>query len=336
MINNNLPINFYSNSNKNNSLHPSTPISFGAAQRGLDSLDKAITKYLEKDNLTLADRLKLQFRVLASVLNLFRKNNYVGEGHFSVVSKISDDYVLKSEKHKKYSIWFFRLIKKSEQPFSDIKSYFGSPLFDMGFMKILRNAKTSDTFMPCGVQLYDKNKKPLKYTEQIKRYDTEYLPMCASLPQKSYDALLKDINKLGERGYGLDEVNPGNVVISNNQFKIVDDLEPTEENTLMGVLTLLLLKYDHNHYAEPRPQLFNVRKEILRKALIASEKSNMYLGYKFNSYREEFDILKDILYDYHTHACDIFDKIYIMRDKGFPLKNRIEQINAFFENVELR
>ena len=309
--------------------------SFCGVQKGLDKLNSAIVKYSQKEKLSLWDRVKFQFIIVKNAFKLMKKENYISEGHEAAVYKISDEFV---SRYKKYSIkdkLKVSLINKVENPFEEVKSYYGTPLFEAGFMKILRNANSKDKFVPCGTPLHCDFSQPT--IQEIRKYQKEYIPLCASLPQESYDEFVKDFKKLGDMGFLPDVVNPGNVIISGNKFKIVDELDKIGDNaTLFDVLRMILIKYSQGFYAEPNPHLFEPRKEILRKSLIAGEKADMQIGDGLFINEDEEYALEDILYSHQTGACKIFDKLHEMKNvKKSSLQERINAINEHFANLHL-
>ena len=325
----------------NNQIYQSFPnlrsnVQFCGVQKGLDGLNSAIIKYSKKENLSFIDRLKFQFVIMKNIMKLIKDENFIADGHDAAVFKISDEFVSRHEKYSKDDKLKISLIKKIKNPFDDIKSYFGSPLFETGFMKILKNANSGGKFVPCGTPLHIDATPPT--IQEIKKYENEYLPLCASLPQESYDILVKDFKKLGERGYIPDLVNPGNIIISGGKFKIVDELDKLNNPkvTLFDVLRMLLIKYSQGFYAEPKPQLFETRKEILRKSLIAGEKAQMQIGDGLFINEDEEYVLEDLLYNHHTGACKIFNKLfYANKSEKVPLEERIDMINKHFENMHL-
>ena len=326
----------YNNQIYQNLYNDRSNIQFCGVQKGLDGLNSAIIKYSKKDTLSLFDRLRFQFVIIRNIMKLIKGENFVAEGHDAAVYKISDEFVSRHKKYSKNDKLKISLVKKIKNPFEDIKSYFGSPIFETGFMKILKNANTGDKFVPCGTPLHRDLTPPT--ISEIKKYEKEYLPLCASLPQESYDILVKDFKKLGERGYIPDLVNPGNIIISGDKFKIVDELDKLNNPkvTLFDVLRMLLIKYSQGFYAEPKPQLFEARKEILRKSLIAGEKANMQIGDGLFINEDEEYVLEDLLYNHHTGACKIFDKLfYANKSETVPLEERIDMINKHFENIHL-
>ena len=227
------------------------------------------------------------------------------------------------------------MVKKIENPFEDVKSYFGIPLFDTGFMKILKNANCGDRFVPCGTPLHRDLTPPTN--QEIRKYEREYIPLCASIPQESFDEFVKDFKKLGDRGFLPDVVNPQNIIISGDKFRIVDDLDKIKTKaTLFDVLRMLLLKYSQGFYAEPNPHLFEQRKEILRKSIIAGEKADMQIGDSLFINEEEEYVLEDIMYNGQTGICNIFNKLFHAKEyEKVPLEDRIEMINKHFENIHL-
>lgn len=321
--------------NRQNLKQNKSQISFCSVQSGLKGLNNAIIKYSQKEHLSLYERICFQFTLMKNILKLTKQENFIAEGHDAAVYRISDEFVSRHQKYDKEDKLEISLVKKVENPFEDIKSYFGYPIFESGFMKILKNANTGDKFIPCGTPLHQDITPPTM--AEIKKYEKEYLPACASLPQESYDKLVKDFKKLGDMGYLPDIVNPGNIIISGNEFRIVDKLDKIKYGAnLFDVLRMLLIKYSQGFCTEPKPQLFETRKEIFRKSLIAGEKADLIIGDKLFINEEEEYILEDLLYNHHTGACKIFDKLHKLKKSDSPLSSRIDAINEHFRNMHLR
>lgn len=321
--------------NKLNTVQKHGQINFCGVQKGLNGLNNAIIKYSQKENLSLFDRLRFQFTLMKNIFKLTKQDNFIAEGHDAVVFRISDEFVSRHQKYDKSDKLKISLVKKIENPFEDIKSYFGHPIFESGFMKILKNANPNGKFMPCGTPLHIDLTPPT--LAEIKKYEKEYLPLCASLPQESFDELVKDFKKLGNKKLLPDVVNPANIIITENKFKIVDGLDKIKYNaTLFDVLRMLLIKYSQGFYAEPKPQLFELRKEIFRKSLIAGEKADIITGDGLFINEDEEYILEDLLYNSHTGACKIFEKLDDMKKSdSASLSERIDLINSHFQNMHL-
>ena len=125
--------------------------------------------------------------------------------------------------------------------------------------------------------------------------------------------------------YTPDIINPNNILISDNQFRIVDKLDKTkqkEPNTLFTMLEPLLLRLSPESYANYKESLVEPRYNIYKKCLIAATKANLPLE---NSLKYEYSdyYLASILKTYFT---DTHDNLAKMRNQGVSLENRLNYI----------
>lgn len=295
----------------------------------LELLDKSIDNLVNNQS-GFADRLKFHKILKKSLPALLKPGNYLNCGRDSKVYRISDKYVAKVERghYEKNSVNFYNRTILPNKRYSDLDCYYGEPVVKLGHIQILKNATPEKNNLFCGIPYQGSIKKI-----HIDKYEEEYLPLCSSLPQESFDKLANNLKKLnsmskltlrGKKYYVPDIINPNNVIISNNQFKIVDKLEKVSEknpNSVYTMLEPLLLKLTPENPTGYNEKLVDIRKNILRKCLISTEKAYLPLDSKSKWEYSEWT-LAEIL-----PSISILDDLQELRQQQKPLKERLEFIN---------
>lgn len=214
-------------------------------------------------------------------INAGIRNNESGKRGF--VSRLDDDFVVKVPH------WFRnatpKCIKENcskgilrPNKFASVEDYYGHHIMTFDNIAIMKNATAPGTYTRVGRPF------EIPYASGGFRYYTgHYLPTCANLPQESFDRLAKNFKELnqihsGRYYYEPDTENPNNFLIFNGQFRIVDDLDPIpieEPNNLSTMVKPLLIKIATEEEAEFMPELVPMRKEILRKSIIAATRNDL-------------------------------------------------------------
>ena len=208
------------------------------------------------------------------------------------VSRLDNDFVAKVPH------WFRKVTPKCiaehcqrsavvPNRFESIPDYYGHHVMRFGEIGIMKNATAPGTYVRAGRPFeVPLNEGGMDY------YVSEYLETCANLPQASFDRLadnLKRLNKIksGRFHYEPDTDNPNNFLIFNQQFRIVDDLDPVEidePNSIVTMLKPLITKISTEENAEFVPELVARRNEIFKKCTIAAAQNELPLG---NSFMEQ-------------------------------------------------
>lgn len=209
--------------------------------------------------------------------------NFLGSGAHADVYRLNSKYVLKVHGNENDNAGYGVQVLKNPL-FDGLKLWCGGALVKIDNVWVLKNANPDGKAIPVGIP-YHLNVN----VESINTYNEIYLPKCAALPQKAFDALaadfktlnkVKDPNYSDKRSYSFDYMNPNNFLITNDSIKIVDEVEPKEGhdfNNLGSMVNVFLNKYTLIDRVKPDPTLFEPRREILKKCLLATERSRLLL-----------------------------------------------------------
>ena len=303
-----------------------------------DVMDCAINDFLQAGEINPVAKIRFHRILDAALPSIMRPENYLNKGRDSKVFKISDNYVAKIRRGKTEddAIRVFNVARTPDKRFNQLGIYYGEPVIRVGNVEILKNA-TPNEYTPCGAIWLDNNST----IEQMRhKYKNEYLPSCSSVPQDGYDELaqgLTQLNGISDKGmfgkrtfYTPDIQNPNNVLIADNHFRIVDDLDKTKisnPNNIFTMLQPLMLRLTPDTSVEMdfNKDVLHNRKNILRKTMIAAEKANLPL-----EQNELIDPHAEFYLDNVTGNNNYTSMISLvgdMRAKGFSLKDRIGFIN---------
>lgn len=298
-------------------------------------LDENIDYLLHSNSLNLSSRIKFHKVINELLPNILTPENFLNKGRESKVYKISDKYVAKVKRgfYAKDAVKFYNMTHLPDKRFSSLDFYYGEPVIRLGNTEILKNATPTNDFICCGTSYRGAHSATL---DEIQNYENIFVPKCAALPQESYDKFAKglaELNKISTRKMNLskvyytpDIINPNNILISDNDFKIVDKLDKTnqkEPNTLFTMLEPLLLRLSPESYARFNEKLLQPRNEIFKKCLIASEKAQLpienSLKYEFSDY-----YLGDIL---RNNNVSFIESLKSSRNNGDSVNVRLDLIN---------
>lgn len=303
-----------------------------------DIMDASIQDFLHAGELNPIARIKFH-KILDSALpQIMRPENYLNKGRDSKVFRISDKYVAKIKRGKTEddAIRIYNVAKAPDKRFNQLGIYYGEPVIRVGNVEILKNA-TPNEYTPCGKIWLKSNGRINNSKTDTNKYNQEYLPLCSSQPQESFDELaegLSQLNKISDGGlfskksfYTPDIQNPNNILIADNHFRIVDDLDKTnipQPNNIYTILQPLMLRLTPDESASFDKNLVGHRKNILRKTMLAAEKVDLPL---------ENNALIDPHADYYLDNITNYDYSRMielvgdMRKRGLGKKERLEFIN---------
>ena len=364
ITNNFSPINNINSINRTNfkgveaSIKPVHVDAFLSRSKGIiDVLDECITKTIRDDSISLTKRFSLAKILKEAIPEISREENLINKGRESKVFRINDNYVAKFQRgqNPEKSISTFDMVYIPDKSFSQLECYYGEPVLKAGGVEILKNAVPNGVSMEVGTKFHYRG---YPKAEEIEKYNKEYLPLCASLPQESFDELalcLQQMNGIKRLGfarefpwqkayvpnivhYTPDVINPNNILISNGKFRIVDKLDKTsvnKPNTFYTMAEPLLIRYCPEYYAKRDEALLLERQNILQKCIIAAEKAG--LSFEPNPLTDEFVdfYLSSLANDgkkcfYHTPVRDIKN----MRSNGVPTKQRVEYLKDYFNSLK--
>ena len=122
-----------------------------------------------------------------------------------------------------------------------------------------------------------------------------------------------------------DIINPNNLLISDGKFILVDKLEKVpfkEPNSVYTMLEPLIIRMTPEKEASHSNKLTNIRKNIFRKVLIASEKCELPLDSPV-----KYEYADWILNDVIGIKNNVISDLIRMRNCGVSLDERIDTIN---------
>lgn len=244
--------------------------------------------------------------------------NRIGLGAYGSVFRIDDYYVFKVYHNQKPELNGFK--KNENNKFDTLKTYSGKVLARIGNIEIVKNVTR------------DKNKfvemaKPID--DGIPRY-LKALKEFASLPQKAFDTLAKDFQKLNEIKnpnlfYRFDTNNPNNFIKVGDKIKIVDDIDwvPTEEpNDLFNLLRIFIHKEGESDY----------KKEIFKKCILASEKANLPMEAAHKYLKKFMDEICQFANSKKTFN-EIFERLTDLRKNIPDETSRLKEVKNFMEEL---
>ncbi len=262
-----------------------TRVSFGSSKSEgvIKLLDNEIGELINGSEFNVANKMKFKKVMNEALPYIMTPENYINKGRDSKVYRISDNYVAKITRgyYENNAIKSFDRVILPNQKFKDLDFYYGEPVAKVGKVSILKNATPTKDNVYCGA-IYENGRVIAEKDKN--HYKEVYLPMCASLPQESFDNFAWNLQKLngisslglhGREYYTPDVVNPNNIIISEGKFKLVDQLDKThckEPNSLYTMFEPLLIRITPDHDAEYDKDLVNMRGTIYNKCIRAAKK----------------------------------------------------------------
>ena len=319
----------------------SKQISFGSskAENALKLLDETIDTLVHGSEFNIVNKLRFHSMLDAALPALMVPENFINNGRASKVYRISDKYVAKIKRgyYPNNALHAYDTISLPNKKFQGLDFYYGEPVVKTGKIEILRNATPTAYYMCCGTSY---RLDGAVGQSELNRYEKEFLPKCSEVPQESYDNLAENLKKLNHmtcRNYLVkkltyipDVINPNNLMISDNKFVLVDELEKVpfkNPNSVYTMLDPILLKLNPEKTAEKNNDLMDVRKTILKKILSASEKHTLPLD-------------SPIKYEYSEWALgnivgpnNLLTDIAKMREQNIPTNERINNISEMVEQL---
>ncbi len=257
---------------------------------------------------------------LVKFINSFIQNKMthqrlVNEGHYGKVYKLDSKYVLKIL--KKENIFANMLSGLSHGKFKELKTYYGEHIAEFEDVFVLKNMSPQDLHIPVGVP---KKFKKLYFSKGCKDYyEKVYLPLFASVSQKSYNAIAKDcaqLNKMrnGEYFLSFDYCNPNNFVLSGKSLRITDDITNTALDNPNTASDLLEVFLDKMTRYEPAPKtddkdVLHYRRDILKKIVIAANTYKLPLGDEIAYCASEWKYILDKMCKIKESYLDVLDNL---------------------------
>ena len=301
-------------------------------------LSPAIDNLVNGTGCSVLNKIKFHKLLNEAIPSIITPENYLNAGRESKVYKISDKYVAKIRRgfYSDNSVNILNPISMPSKHYKELSAYYGEAVVKHGPIEILKNATPTSDNIFCGVRFLHDYTKRLK---DMERYEKEFVPKCSRIPQESFDELAFNLKKLngmsslgikGKQYYVPDIINPNNIIISDNKFRIVDKLDKVpvkNPNTLFTMLEPLLLRVTPEESTKYNPKLVEPRKNILKKCLISSEKAELPMNSPMTWEFSEWT-LADVLPE-----SGFVEELYRMRAKKVPLDERIEYINKSVSKI---
>ncbi len=268
---------------------------------------------------------------------LISPERFIGSGFWGEVYAIDKNLAAKISKGAVDTHEFLAGgFKQGKNVFAGLKTYFGEVLGKIGRVEILKNI---GEHIPAGVP--SKEMKNMQSIEECETYYREkYLPLFAKVPQKSYDALIKDIAVLNKMKYSQDEYyiydsrNPGNIVLAGDRLLLTDGMDTinaSDYNTVGKVLETMLYKLTSYRFIPDFGDNVSDAREIFRKIIIASEKADL----PYDTRIVDEDIWKVVLLNckINLKPDEFIFNLEKIRGNQPDIRKRLPEIEKFLDNV---
>lgn len=246
------------------------------------SFSKELDVVLQKGYANKKQKISLVNKLQKIIETKLNPHNLIGEGNYGQIYKIDSKYVLKRITRSITYVHTMNPLKKAV--FGNLKTYYGEPVAEFFDIKILKNLSPNKHQIPVGIP----KRFSKVYSDQDckKYYETVYLPLFSSLPQKSFDAIAKDCNTLNKKKkggyyYAFDFINPNNIVLTGKTLRIADDITKVSipnPNSTADLLYVFLQRMSLKSSATYSKQALSYRQELFKKIVLASAKNNLALG----------------------------------------------------------
>ncbi len=261
---------------------------------------------------------------------------FLGEGANGQVYKIDDKFVMKtSHSIEPKDVKFDSLCKGK---FASLKSYYGEPVAKFSDISILKNVSSNGEHIPVGVpdSITTKSSKE----DCIAYYEKYYLPRFAELPQKSYDGLAQNLNRLNKMGRGLnnfkfDYFNPNNFVLVGKSLRITDEIYTTfkpNENTTAKMLGMFLNDMNRNSVAVYNKEVVPERKNILKKVVLSGMNFNLPLGTNGRD-KDVWEYIVNNLCGIKTPANKLIKELDLIQKTSLSSKSRVQKTEKYLEEI---
>lgn len=293
-------------------------------------LGKTIEDVLElngKKNKTGISTFGLMKKIQDYYLKRKDKLKNLGNGTHAKVLRIDDKYVLRMSNEMEL---FAELPKEDLQK---LKTYYGHPVFSFGPVSILKNVSPSGKQVPFGVPAFMAESKNMNEINSY--YDSKYLPLLHELPQKAFDDIASDFSTLNslksvDGDYlKFDTLNPNNFLIVGKKIRIVDAIVPVEEaspNTFVDFYNVCLGSANYHLEAPMSKSTASMRKDILKKIIIASEKAQL-------PYYKNIPFHYSICRRMFLIDSKMIEKLYEIRESCSSKKERIQKISEYVDSL---
>lgn len=296
-------------------------------------LDKVVARQIDD-----GEASKLIQKLIPEVLSSCKDE--MGRGFFSKVTRINEKYVLKQSKYGD-DIEVNKVDILPDKIFDDLKTWFGAKIvgFNYGSSSVLKNANPNGEFRGKGCIVPEDASRNV-YNQVIHNFST--------LPLEAFDKVAKDFKNLNSKEiflkyynfqHSFDYVNPNNFMFSNNEMRLVDDIDLIHTknlNSTSAMISTFIAKDGVNKDGVLKIAKFDrdlqpPRLEILKKSVLACEANEIPFTDSKNDYSLGDLSLK--LCGVKKTAQKFKEDLDFIRDKHPDIKERIPQIENYLENI---
>ncbi len=279
-----MQVSTYSNYNYQKQAQLRTPVFNGYTSRFGKTLHSAI----DRGYPTEIEKKSLLGEIQKFIREKLSPDRLLGEGAHGSVYKIDDDFCMKFDigtqpRAKKMG-------KFPENGFKGLKTYYGSKVADFDDVVILKNVSSDGEHIPVGI--------PQKFAinnssdENSVYYQCIALPRLSDIPQKSFDAVAEDCQRLNDLGaknkthYAFDYINPNNFVIVDDKIRIIDDiniLNSSEDNSVANLFNVFLENSFLNTPVQYSMYSEITRRNLFKKIVLAGMKASLPMRSKYST-----------------------------------------------------
>lgn len=240
--------------------------------------------------------------------NHYSKEYYMGAGAFNKVYKIDDFYILRINNCANHNNVFFERPDHTfeNEMIAQLSCYYGNPIANFGDVQIMKNAIGDNDFIVAGDVMYTD-----KFTKRD-YFKNKYLPAFATLPQKAYNNLAKDIKVLSDNGYSFDMSNPNNFIKVGNEIRVVDDISSLYNEFRFDTPMLYMFLNTDSAIKDFEPQDIKNMQTIVKKTFIAMQ----HAGIDWNL-NEKSSLYSDVLQMVNINVTikEIYESIKDLKDE---------------------
>lgn len=327
---------FSTYSNYNSQMKARTPAFKGYTSRFGKTLHSAI----DRGYPTEVERKSLLGEIQKFIREKLSPDRLLGEGAHGSVYKIDDDFCMKFDIGTRPRAQ--KMAELPENGFKGLKTYYGSKVADFGDVAILKNVSSDGAHIPVGVPQEFAIKNSAEESSIYYQYIA--LPRLSDLPQKSFDAVAEDcqrLNLLGSKNkthYTFDYINPNNFVIVDDKIRIIDDinvLNSSEDNSVANLFNVFLEKSFLNTPVKYSMYSETARRNLFKKIVLAGVKADLPMRNKHSA--ENLSSWKNVVNelcgidDSYSEVLHNLEKISQNPNKEQRVKLANDYLDSLFE-----
>ena len=296
------------------------------------ALDRGYPTEVEKKN--LFEELQ---EFIAKHLN---SDTMLGVGAHGAVHKVDDDFCIKVDLQEAPKLTNIENFSKDK--FANLKTYYGQSVAKFGDVEVMKNVSSDKEHVPVGV--------PLKFAYENADinidayYEQVCLPRLVDLPQRSFDAVAGDCQRLNKMSsatsnYTFDYVNPNNFIIVGDDIRIIDDINKSNiayKNNVSNLLSVFLEKSYLDHPTEYSMYSETARRSLFKKIVLAGMKEDLPMRNRIST--EDLDTWKNVVNelcgidDSYSTVLQNLERIqHNIPDKTLRVRAAKEYIESLFE-----